>query len=201
MYDPWSLDLELPFAAKLKHESRRSIWETPEHLKGQVQGISHRFSLNSFLSYRPYLYSFWQGSNEQFLASFFFSPLPFSLCIYNALRFQTSYICWFLLVLPRTDGKCWFFMVVSLCKCYSVIWEILWNSGCTGWCKIVMLLLRQCRPWRLCKAVSESWVLHARLLWQGCSWLVDASGRTKWGAAGSLEPLNFGDPLSAERFL
>lgn len=81
MYDPWSLDLELPFAAKLKHESRRSIWETPEHLKGQVQGISHRFSLNFFLSYRPYLYSFWQGSNEQFLASFPPAPAIFTLYI------------------------------------------------------------------------------------------------------------------------
>jgi len=55
MYDPWSLDLELPFAAELKYASRRSIWETAEHWKGQVQGISHHFSLNLFVSYISYL--------------------------------------------------------------------------------------------------------------------------------------------------
>lgn len=159
MYDPWSLDLELPLAAKLKCESRRSIWETAEHLKGQVQGISHRFSLSLFLSYSCNL-----------LAPFF-PRLPFSLCIYNALRFQTSYMCWFLLVLPRTDGKCWFIIVVSLWKCYSVMQGIPWNSDCTGWCKVAMFLLGQCRPWRLCRAASEPWVMTGLFVagWRG--WL------------------------------
>lgn len=161
MYDPWSLDLELPFAAKLKHKPRRSIWETDEHLKGQVQGISHRFLLNLFLSYSFYLQQL-LGWPKWAILSLIFFYLQLSLCIYNALRFQTSYMCWFLLVLPRTDSKSWFIMVVLLCTCYSVIWKILWNSGCTSWYKIAMFLLRQSRPWRLCRAASESRVLYAR---------------------------------------
>lgn len=56
MCDPWSLDLELPFVAKLKHKSKRSAWDTAEHLKGQVWGISHCILLNLLLSYSFYLY-------------------------------------------------------------------------------------------------------------------------------------------------
>lgn len=56
MCDPWSLDLELPFVAKLKHKSKRSVWETAEHLNGQVWGISHCILLNLLLSYSFYLY-------------------------------------------------------------------------------------------------------------------------------------------------
>lgn len=162
MWDPWSLDLELPFVAKLKHKSKRSVWETAEHLKGQVWSISHCVLLNLLLSYSSYLYQL-LGRLKWAVFSLFY---VFFLCHFH---FVHTMPCisdkLHVLISPGLSQNRWQVLVYY----GSITLQMLYYHAGSAVRLEFHWLVQNCnvlsRPCRFCRADSVSCVLPARWLW------------------------------------
>lgn len=178
MWDPWSLDLELPFVAKLKHKSKRSVWETAEHLKGQVWGISHCVLLNLLPSYSSYLYQL-LGRLKWAVFSLFY---VFFLCYFH---FVHTMPCisdkLHVLISPGLTQSRWQVLVYY----GSIILQVLYYHAGSAVRLEFHWLVQNCnvlsRPCRFCRGDSVSCLLDGYGRSQLSCWLVGAGGSMKWG--------------------
>lgn len=176
MCDPWSLGLELPFVAKLKHKSKRSAWETAEHLKGTVWGISHCILLNLLLSYSSYLYQL-LGRLKWAIFSLFY---VFFLCHFH---FVHTVPCisdrLHVLISPGLIQNRWhhhFANVLLSCRKCCETWVSLAGA------KLLCSFYNRASPANFGDDLGHvSWLLDGYGRNQLCSWLVGAGGWMKRG--------------------